>query len=949
MKSTEQKAELDFFKAFFNHISLIIWIKDHEGKYISVNKNFAMIFKKSVKECIGLTDYDLFPEKQADIYKAQDAEVIRSGKHLHYSNILLEKDGSRWYEINKFPLISAEQKITGIAGFALDITSRKTFEDELQKSKTQQKAILDNIPHLVWLKDADGKYVMVNQAFLQYYNKSKEEIIGFSDYDLYEKNIADDHLKRDRQVYEEGKSLSFFEIEKTINGKRYSETRNTPVVNESGEIIGITGILMDITEQKVAEKTLIRNEEKFKDLLTLLPEVVFETDAYMKLTFLNQWAFEKYKYTQEDLNTGLYFLDLIAPEDLERARKDFENTKMGNDLKGAEYRILTRNKKEVTALIFTSNLYIYDEWMGLRGVMVDITPRKISERREKEYQNKLLFLNNTALDFLSISSADNIYKYSGSKLKEFIGTGIVILSSFNETELALTSEYFSESDEVVENIFNKTGFSIDRYSTKLSAKEIEKLIQDGEHLHELTDGLYGLTYKKLSKPIAHNIEEMLEIQKIYRITLSRAGKLFGSIAIATNNIEDKDIPLIETFVYQASLALHRKQLELELISSKVKAEEADKLKTAFLANMSHEIRTPMNGIIGISQLLLRKGNLKDEERQEYYSIINANGEILLNLVNDIIDISKIESNQVDLNEFEFSLNELLSELKSFVFSEKMTRKKNLIKFKASKALKDEESFIIGDKNKIKQVFTNLIGNAIKFTQDGLIEAGYYKPENQFIRCFVRDTGIGIPEDKIGTVFDRFIQVDQSLTRLYGGSGLGLTICKGFIQRMGGKIWVESRLNEGSVFYFTLPYKPVDKPVSYIKRQEKSPDSYDWSDLCILVVEDNYLSYRLLEKSLSQTRIKILHADNGIKAIEAVRDHPEINLVLMDIQIPILNGYEATREIKKIRPGLTVIAQTANAMDEDRKICIDAGCSDYITKPIVLEKMLSLIGDYIRKK
>jgi CheY-like chemotaxis protein len=328
-------------------------------------------------------------------------------------------------------------------------------------------------------------------------------------------------------------------------------------------------------------------------------------------------------------------------------------------------------------------------------------------------------------------------------------------------------------------------------------------------------------------------------------------------------------------------------------------------------------------------------------------MINSNGNILLNLVNDIIDISKIESNQVDLYESEFSLNMLFNELNCFILAQKMAKNKDSVELIMNLGKSDDDSYIICDRQKLHQILTNLIGNAIKFTLSGEVEFGYTVDENEKIGFFIKDTGIGIPEDKIELIFNRFTQVDQSLTRPFGGSGLGLAISKGFVEIMNGKIWAERRPGGGSCFKFEIPYKSSHNPLKHNKTEKLNTNDYNWSDYTILVVEDNYISYRLLQLLLKNTLVNIVHAENGQKAIDMVNTHPEISLVLMDIQLPFMNGFEATMEIKKIRPELPVIAQTANAMDDDKLKCLNSGCSDYITKPIVFDTFLELINNYIR--
>jgi signal transduction histidine kinase len=579
--------------------------------------------------------------------------------------------------------------------------------------------------------------------------------------------------------------------------------------------------------------------------------------------------------------------------------------------------------------------------------MVDISTRKLAEEKEKIYLEKLRFLSNTALDFLSQMQNEDIYSYIGFKLKEFIIDGYVMVSSFNETDHTIELEYFSGDKEIRQTIQNQTGITLENLILTISPESKENLVEKAEHLVELANGIFDLSFGLIPIQICQVLENILEVKKIFGLSLLRGGKLYGTIVIITSKEDIDDKPLIETFIYQASIALHRRQLEQELISEKLKAEESDKLKMAFLANMSHEIRTPMNGIIGISQVLIRQ-EVSEKERNVYLEMINSNGNILLNLVNDIIDISKIESNQVDLYETEFSLNKLFNDLNCFILAEKMTKSKDSVELIVSLGQSDEESYIYCDKQKLHQVLTNLIGNAIKFTLSGEVEFGYSILDSERIEFFVKDTGIGIPEDKIDLIFNRFTQADQSLTRPFGGSGLGLAISKGFVEIMNGKIWAEQRPTGGSCFRFQIPYKQA-QPIRKLELKEnQGDDEYNWSDYTILVVEDNFMSFKLLQAVLKKSKVKIIHADNGQKAIDMVNQHPEINLVLMDIQLPLMNGYEATIEIKKIRPKLPVIAQTANVMDDDKLKCINSGCSDYITKPIVFGKFLELVNNYIRE-
>jgi len=947
-----------------------IALRESEEKFreLAENTNDSFVIRSGNKilyanpafeKIYGISRDELY--KNPDIYinwihpqdRSRIEKLLKSGEKQtdtifnEQYRILLPDDSINWIWHRSYPVLNDKSEVRKIVSVSSDITSIKILEDKVQKFQSQQQAILDNIPHFAWIKDLDGKYQMVNESFSRFYKLRVEDIIGKTDFDLCPYDLAIDYMEKDKEVCRQGKALRFFEIEETLFGKRYSETHKTPVINENGEVIGITGISRDITEQKIAEQALLESEEKFKSLVTLLPEMVFETNSNGKITFANHSAFERFGYVQEDFDKGIHLLDLIPPRDFERVKSAIDRAREGAELKATEFSLVTKNGFEYPVLVYTNNLYNNGRWCGLRGVMVDITKRKLLEDKEKAYQEKLMFLSNTALDFLSQIQDEDLFQYIGRKLKEFIQEGYVLVSSFNEAENTVDLVYNSLSGEIREIIFRETGVRIDGISIPVQTVNVSQLISNSEHLLEFTDGVYELSFRTLPRPVCRIIERILQVKKIYGLSLLRGGKLYGSVEIITSQDDLDDKPLIETFIYQASIALHQRQLKHELIEAKFRAEESDKLKTAFLANMSHEIRTPMNGIIGISQLLSRQ-SVSDTERNEYLTMIIANGNILLNLVNDIIDISRIESNQVDLHESEFSLNKLFNELYCFILAEKMTNRKDSVALVMNLERSDEESLIIGDRQKLHQILMNLIGNAIKFTLSGEVKFGYVFRDNQQIEFFVEDTGIGIPEDKIELIFNRFTQVDQSLTRSFGGSGLGLAISKGFVEIMNGKIWAEPKRSGGSFFRFQIPYKPANQVESPNIKAQANLDEYDWSAYTILVVEDNQISFKLLQALLRKSRVNILHAENGQKSIDMVRDHPEINLVLMDIQLPVMNGYDATIQIKKIRPELPVIAQTANAMDDDKLKCLNSGCSDYITKPIVFQAFLELINSYIRE-
>ena len=383
------------------------------------------------------------------------------------------------------------------------------------------------------------------------------------------------------------------------------------------------------------------------------------------------------------------------------------------------------------------------------------------------------------------------------------------------------------------------------------------------------------------------------------------------------------------------------QTNQELISAKEKAEESDRLKTAFLQNMSHEIRTPMNAIMGFASLLPNNYNNKSK-LEKFSEIINQRSNDLLDIINDILDIAKIESGQLPINIEECNLTALFSELSSFFTEYQHRIEKQKIKFSLQSHC--GPLVILIDKVKLKQIFINLINNAFKFTNEGKIEGGCIFDENQKLVFYVSDTGIGIPPDKQNIVFERFAQLPQDLKKNIGGTGLGLSIVKGLVSLLGGNIWLESEPCKGSTFSFTVSYITA-QPFRQEETAKEKNTSKNILNNTVLIVEDDYYNAEYIKEILADTGLKILRAENGREAVELSINQP-VDLVLMDICLPDMDGYEATRIIRKHKPGLKIIAQTAYASNDERQKALNAGCNDYISKPTSKDLLLSMINQHL---
>lgn len=384
--------------------------------------------------------------------------------------------------------------------------------------------------------------------------------------------------------------------------------------------------------------------------------------------------------------------------------------------------------------------------------------------------------------------------------------------------------------------------------------------------------------------------------------------------------------------------------QIEANKSRERAEAADKLKSSFLANMSHEIRTPMNGIIGFSKLL-RKEDLKPEQKDKFINIIDGNCTLLLKLIDDILDISKIEAGELIIEFSQVNIELILYEILAFYEIYKDNRNKSEIEIKLNIQKGLNLKGIITDKIRLKQIISNLIGNALKFTDSGFIEFGVSKYGRNNLLFYVKDSGIGISKEHLANVFDRFWTHEVTASKKYEGTGLGLAICEKLSGLLGGKIWVESEVGIGSTFYFTIPIKYDNENKEVVQIDDLLTD-VDWSNKKILIVEDDYASYLFLEELLSDSGVTILHATNGLDAIKLYKRNLDICLVLMDILMPIMDGLTATKELKLINPNLPVIAQTVLVFNNDKNNCLDAGCNDVISKPIDNQKLIKVMKKLI---
>jgi len=472
------------------------------------------------------------------------------------------------------------------------------------------------------------------------------------------------------------------------------------------------------------------------------------------------------------------------------------------------------------------------------------------------------------------------------------------------------------------------------------------------------DSLTGMITRQ-KKTLLLNKTDIAKLAEQYKITLrgERAEAWLGLPMIINENVigvlvlqnyddpnafSETDIHMLEILAKEMSIYIEKKRNEEALIVAKEKAEESDRLKTAFLENVSHEIRTPMNSILGFLDLL-KEPRLDDLLKSDYIDIVNKSAQRLLATITDIIELSQLESGQPEVHLQDVDISKLLQDQYK-VFKSEAEQKGIELRF--ADHCPDKTKVLFTDKQKLTSIFRNILNNAIKFTKQGYAELGIYCEKDKLV-FFVRDTGVGIPGHKQKAIFERFVQGDHKVTRGYEGSGLGLSIAKAYLDLLNGKIWLESEVGKGSVFYFSFPASPVSQAETVTPKADDI-NTRELSDHTILIAEDDDLSFLLLETILEDQEINIIRAVSGEEAVSLLRKHPETSLILMDLKMPGMGGLAATRAIREFNETVPIIAQTAHALMGDKNKAIEHGCNDYISKPINRRDLFNMLSGYISK-
>lgn len=786
-----------------------------------------------------------------------------------------------------------------------DITERKKSEEKLLNLYAWQEAIFEGSRDAIFVSNVDSQFIMVNKAACLLTAYTKEELLQMKIPDLHEIQDLEAYSLFHDQIMNGEELLSESRILKKNGQKVQTEFNNSRI--KIGDQYYMHTSARDITERKQIEKALIESEEKHRTITETIPGVVYECDMDWTFLFVSSGFKELTGYPVSDIinNNVRSYVSLMFEDDIKRITPSLdESLKRKDQFYFSEYKLKIKSRKVVW--VHDSVRILYDmegKAIGYKGVLLDITKRKKTEKelliaKEKAEESETKYKNalSQANQFVKILDNMPSHIYIKNKKRQYTYANKICLNLFNKTK---------------ESIFGSIDKEFFPPETCKQLREIDKkILENGLSTNEevpvtLDDGSC-INYLEMKFPL-----------------YDENGEIKGLCGISTDISE-------------------LKQTQIDLQEAKEKAEESDRLKSAFLANMSHEIRTPMNGILGFTDLL-KEPKLSGKEQEKYIGVIKSCGNRLLNTVNDLIDISKIEADQMQVSVSEVDINKLNEDIFTFFRVEAQKKKLQLSLSRSSQT----NDIILSDQEKLYSILTNLIKNAIKFTQKGSIDFGYQKKGND-LQFFVKDTGIGIPKEILETIFDRFIRSGLDDDN-YEGSGLGLSISKAYVEMLGGKIWLESEEGVGSQFYFTIPCKTVKSKVSENKEVDTETKSTDTiKNLKILIAEDDIAADDLLSILVRDISKEIIHTKSGVEVVELCRNNPDIDLVLMDILLSEMNGYEATKQIRKFNKDVIIIAQTAYALAGDREKSIEAGCNEYISKPINKEELFEKIEKCLGK-
>ncbi|MGE0086420.1 MAG: PAS domain S-box protein [Desulfococcaceae bacterium] len=906
------RASEQLLKKVLETIPVGVWIADKTGKIMHGNPAGKEIWKGA--RYVGPEEFHEYKAWWAKTGKRIEPEewglarAVSKGESSFEEEIEIECfDGSHKIILNwAIPIAGPDNEIEGAISVNRDITVRRRAEQELRKSQSRLRTLIDTIPDLIWLKDPEGVYLQCNPRFEAFFGAKEEEIIGKTDYDFMEKDLADFFRHHDKAAVTAGKPNINEEMITFADGHReILETIKTPVYESDGKLMGVLGIGRDITARKQTEQALRESEERFKALHNASFGGITIHDKGVILE-CNQGLCEISGYAKEEL-IGMDGLLLIA----EKSRNAVRANILSGYEKPYEAFGLRKDGTEYPLRLEARNI----PYKGKKVRVVefrDITEQKKAEADIKESEERLRSIFENIPIGMFLSTLEGKFVYVNPALPAMLG--------------------YASPEELIQTV-NQSSIAAALYEDPARRPVFVKQV-------ESTGGNWKIFENRYRRRDGQVIDAILSFcQRPEPLT----GKhlLYGFVQDITERKRADE----ELMQYREHLEELVKARTAELRLAKEQAESANLAKSRFLSNMSHELRTPLNIIMGFSRLMQREKNMMPSQLEKLETVVKS-GEHLLELINEVLEMSKIETGSFRLSEDEFNLHQVLDTLES-MYAFRAREKGIELRFESSP---ETPRFIRADEQKFRQVLLNLLGNAVKFTSQGhiIIRIGYSEKDFR-LSAEVEDTGPGIAPEEMHLLFQPFGQTETG-RKSTEGTGLGLPISKKYAELMGGEISAESQPGKGSIFRFHIRVQKAENGKILKKKPERrviglAPGQPVYR---ILIAEDNADNRSLLSSLLQSAGFEVCMAENGQEALELWKTASP-HLILMDMRMPVMDGYEAVKIIRNSENSaaqIPVIAVTAYAFEEDRKAVMTAGCSDFIRKPFRESEIFEKIAFYL---
>ena len=868
------------------------------------------------------------------------AGKVPEGVEIFYDPSQSSLDGRpRWISAKAYPLKDHNDSVNFVVVVMEDITDHKKIKEEVIRNNEILKSFMDSVLEALVIYDNELNFIEINKVALRQVNLTREEIIGKNITEIIPNIKSSNRYKKYLEVIKTG--IPFTE-----------EMDNHPFA--PGKIISINafrvnnGMGITTTDITNTRKTIIKERELkheleiLKDSAMDLVELNHDDDMFSvmakKLSSISQDAFVMIIMRDLKIRKAVIKGVYGKPKTIQ-----FVNNVIGYGLIGKKFPYLENQE-----LLKTGKLERIEQ--GLHEITGGKIPLKICQTIETTLKVKDIY---TA----GFTSKGNLY-----------GNAVII------TKKGIPGLNL----HLIEAYINQISIAIHRYRSEQAFRDSEKRFKvtfamspDSVNVNRLEDGIYVDVNQGFTDITGYNRKDVIGYSSVEKNIWANPGdrqlmvkelKEKGNVKnmeVVFNTKDGKQkVGLMSAHIFKKEGVDHiisiirditdRKEYQEKLEDARKRAEESDRLKTAFLANISHEVRTPMNAILGFSDMLMNT-NINESNKNDYIKLINKSSHNLLNIINDIIDFSMIETGQLQVFKNVCSVNGILDDLLATFNQHKQIEGKGHLELFLSKTLKRQYDFIISDEERIKQIMTNLIGNAIKYTEEGKIYFGCELKngggKSNMLEFYVEDSGIGIHQDNHAVIFERFRQLDDSNTRRYGGNGLGLSISKQIANLLDGDIRLKSEPGEGSTFYFSIPFTVSDKPW-HEEEKQNIIGAHDWSDKSIIVAEDVMSNFYLIKSMLEDTAVKVSWAKNGKEVLEILKHNPAFDLILMDVRMPIMNGYEATGEIRKFNKSIPIVALSANALQGDVERSLKHGCNDHISKPVNLDTLLGILSRFL---